>query len=74
MEVDVDPVALASAHKEVARDPHRVARLPGAFAKIWNSHWPFATSALMPSCESPAARQSSKCASAISRATLPTFA
>ena len=31
--------------------------------KIWNSHWPFATSALMPSCDSPAARHRSRCAS-----------
>ena len=37
--------------------------------KIWNSHWPFATSALMPSWLMPAARQRSRCSSTISRAT-----
>jgi hypothetical protein len=30
MEVDVDAVALADAQQEVARDPHRIARLLGA--------------------------------------------
>src|SRR5215469_133734 len=35
--------------------------------KIWNSHWPFATSALMPSWLMPAARHRSRCSSTILR-------
>src|SRR5579884_3559772 len=41
--------------------------------KIWNSHCPFATSALTPSRLMPASRQRSMCASTISRATSPAF-
>jgi len=40
--------------------------------KIWNSHWPLATSALMPSWLIPASRHCSRCSSTISRATSPT--
>ena len=73
MEVDVDAEALAEAEHQVARDPELVGGVPGPLPKIWNSHWPFATSAFTPSIAMPASRQRSMCSSTICRATSPTF-
>lgn len=46
----VDAIFFRQALQDVARDPHFVGGFLGALPKIWNSHWPLATSALMPSC------------------------
>jgi hypothetical protein len=59
--VHVHAVFFAQAHHDVAGDPHLVAALLEPLPKIWNSHWPLATSALMPSWLMPASRQRSRC-------------